>query len=656
VTILALVLVAAAVIVIGLGVSLAALPPGAVSLATRIASVFGLGCATVMFAGTLLVVAGLFTPVALTLVLAAVTGASYVVALRRGSPREHVDSVREELASDRVWLPVGLAVLVLVAVAWLSIPEFPLHGTWRYWADGLEVADVGGMPEASAQWGGQHPPDTSKIGASAFLGALSFVFREEPNAAMALALWLSTVGYAAALLALGRELGLRLVAPALPLLAIAGSTLPGGFILNEEIAWKLTFFQNEDLGRMLAAVAAVLIVASSSERSSLGRMVAGGVVLAAGALAHLIPAVAFGALIAGVVLARLVLDRRRRVVAYAAAALAVAGVMTFVPLALASGDVSLQGAGDSGRYTLYEGKYDPTAMVKGMSRQPREKSERRFYEPPVVTMHRSVEIAVGRELTRAAAVGLGLVCALAAVGAFAFGSREIRLLVAGASVMAAAILAIALLFSYRYSLYIPATFGRRRLFEYLPIPVTLLAFAVVEVIAARVELRRAPFGRALAAAFVAAVVIGTASGSLGAGGSPQQNRYVDAAVLTPCDSRLLVDRDTRGSFQALTGRISVTEGLLPFLRPSIVNDVLRLREEVDRFFADPSGSAAVLRDEEVDYVIAERSPALDSAEGLRRVGTADDLGVYEVESSSSSRERPRPTGSAGYHCFRTVSS
>jgi hypothetical protein len=131
---------------------------------------------------------------------------------------------------------------------------------------------------------------------------------------------------------------------------------------------------------------------------------------------------------------------------------------------------------------------------------------------------------------------------------------------------------------------------------------------------------------------------------------------VDAAVLTPCDSRLLVDRDTRGSFQALTGRISVTEGLLPFLRPSIVNDVLRLREEVDRFFADPSGSAAVLRDEEVDYVIAERSPALDSAEGLRRVGTADDLGVYEVEGSSSSRERPRPTGSAGYHCFRTVSS
>src|SRR5918994_766644 len=121
--ILALVLVAAAVIVIGLGVSLAAFPPGGVSLLTRIASVFGLGCATVVFAGTLLVVVDLFTPVALTLLLAATTACAYVIAFRRGDPRAHVRAVREELASDRFPLLIGLAVLLLVAIAWLSVPE-----------------------------------------------------------------------------------------------------------------------------------------------------------------------------------------------------------------------------------------------------------------------------------------------------------------------------------------------------------------------------------------------------------------------------------------------------------------------------------------------------------------------------------------------------
>jgi hypothetical protein len=654
--ILALVLVAAAVIVIGVGVSLAAFPPGGVSLATRIASVFGLGCATVVFAGTLLVVIDLFTPVALTLLLVVVTGTAYVIAWRRGRPREHLVAVREELSADRFPLLVGLAVVFLVAVAWLSVPEWPLHGTWRYWADGLEIADVGGMPAESAQWGGVHPPDTSKIGASAFLGALSFVFREEPSAGMALALWLSTVGYAAALLAIGRELGLRWSAPALPLLAVAGATLPEGVLVNQEIAWKLQFFQNEDLGRTLAAVAAALLVASLSGRSVLARMVAGGVILAAGALAHLIPAITFGAFVGGVMLARLVVDRDRRYVAYAAAALVVAVAMALVPLSLASGDLSLQGAGDSGRYTLYEGRFDPTAKVKNINRQPREKSERRFYEPPVVTTHRAVEVAVGRELNRAAAVALGLLTVALAVGVFVFAPPGVRLLVTGASVMAAAILAIALLFSYRYSLYIPATFGRRRLFEYLPVPLTMLAVAVVEVVAARVALRRAALGRGIAFAIVAAVVVGTALSGLGASSMPAQNRYLEAAVLTPCDSRLLVDRDTRGSFQALTGRISVTEGLLPFLRPSIVNDVLRLRETVDRFFASPSGSAAVLRDEEVDYVVAERSPELDGAEGLRLTATVKDVGVYEVEERSSSRELPRPTDSAGYRCFRTAPS
>jgi hypothetical protein len=652
-TTLALVLSAAAVIAVGLGVSLAAFPAGAVSVATRIASIFGLGCAAVIFSGTLLVLFGAFEPISLAVLLTVITAPAYVVAFRRAGPRAHLDALREEFAADRVFLLLGLGALVLVAVSWLSVPELSMHGGWRYWSDGLELADRGGVPQSSAQWGAARPPETSKLGGSAFLGALSFVFREHPFAGMSLALWLSTVGYAAGLFALGRELGLRWLAPALALLGITGSSLPAGIVLNWQIGWKFTFFQNEDMGTMLAAVAAAIILASSSKWSSLERVIAGGFVLAAAALAHLIPVIVFGAFIVGVLAARAAVRRHRRHAAFAGGALVLAGVMAVALLTLARGELGWQVGGSSDRYTLFEGGYDPTARVKGLERPPRLKSERRWYQPPVATTRLAAEAAVGRDLTGMTVIILAFLAVLATAATLAFGSVDIRFLIAGSTAMAVAILGIALLFSYRYSLHIPATFGRRRLFEFTAIPLTLLGLAVVEVVAARIALRWASVGRAIAVASVLAVALGTASG-LGAASKPDSPSYLRAAVLTPCDSRLLVDRATRGTFQALTGRISITEGLLPFLRPTVVNDVIRLQEATDQFFADPEGSARILSEQEVDFVIAEINPALDAPGELELMSTVDGLAVYAVERTPSSRDLPRPPESAGYHCFTDV--
>jgi hypothetical protein len=655
-TTLALVLCAAAVIIIGLGVSLAAFPAGEVSVATRIASVFGLGCSAVICLGTVLVLVGAFEPISLAVLLTVITVPAYVVAFRRAGPRAHVNALREEFAADRVFLLLGVGALVLVAVSWLAVPELSLHGGWRYWSDGLELADRGGVPKSTAQWGAAQPPETSKLGGSAFLGALSFVFREQPFAGMSLALWLSAVGYAAGLFALGRELGLKWLAPALALLGITGSSFPGGIVLNKAIGWRFTFFQNEDLSCMLAVVAAAIILASSSERSSLERAIVGailgGIVFAAAAFAHLIPVIVFGAFTAGVLLARAVVGPQRRQMALAGGALVLAGVVTFASLGIGRGEVGWQQAGS--RYTLFEGKYDPTAKVKGLERRPRPKSESRWYKPPAAITRLAAEAAVGRDLTQTTAVILVCLAVAGTAGTLAFGSIGVRLLVVGASAMVVAIVGTALLFSYRYSFHIPGTFGSRRLFPYMAIPLTLLGLALLQVVAARIALRWAVVGRLIAIASVLAVALGTAGG-LGAAGKPDSPSYLRAATLTPCDSRLLVDRATRGTFQALTGRISITEGLLPFLRPTILNDVLRLNEATDRFFAAPEGSARILSEQEVDFVIAEMNPALSATGELELVSTTvDGLAVYAVERAPSSRDLPRPTGSAGYHCFTEV--
>ncbi|MGH3041380.1 MAG: hypothetical protein ACRDNG_06540, partial [Gaiellaceae bacterium] len=538
------VLVTGAVLVIGLGGSLAAFPAAAISFPTRLAAVFGLGCAVVIFIGTVLVLLGAFNPISAAVVAALVTGASFYVGLRRSGWREHLHVVREELEEAQLPLLLGLGVLVFVAIAWMAVPELPMRGAWRYWSDGLELADRGGVPEFTAQWGSALPVAMSKLGGNAFLGELSFVFRDSPFVGMAVASWLSVVGYATGLFALGRELGLRWTAPALPLLGIASSSFPGDVVLTAgRTASKLEFFELENLGRMLAAVAAAIIVSKGTDRSLAGRMTAGGVVLSAAALTHLIPAVAFAALIGGVILIRIATEPGRRQVAWVAGgAAAIAVALTVTPLAAARGEVGFQGAGGSGRYTLYEGRYDPTAGVKGLRIAPRAKSEARWYKPPSTTVRLTAQAAVGRTLGRSGLALLAVFALGAAALTVVYGSHELRLLVGGATAMGLAILGIALLFSYRYSLYAQATFGERRLFEYASIPLILLLLGVLEVGAARVASRSTIASRALALGLV--LVGALAVGNLGTAGKDlrKSDAYLAAAATTPCDSRLLVLR------------------------------------------------------------------------------------------------------------------
>jgi hypothetical protein len=646
------VLVIGAVIVVGLGASLAAFPAGGVAFPTRLAAMFGLGCAVWIFVGTGLVLLNIFTPLAVALVATLVAAALFFVGIRRSSPREHFDALREEFDQSSTLLFVGLGVLVFVAISWLAAPELPMRGGWRYWSDGLELADQGGVPEFTAQWGAALPVAMSKLGANSLLGELSFVFRDAPFVGMGVALWLSVLGYATGLFALGRELGLRWMAPVLPLLGIASVSLPGEFVLNAgRTSSKLEFYEHEDLGRMLAAVAAAIAVSTGKDESSVGRIVAGGVVLAAAALTHLIPAIVFAALIVGVLIARIASGPHRAQAARAGAGVfAVAVVLVAAPLAAAKGTVGFQGAGSPERYALLQGRYDPTAAVKGLRIPPRLKSEARWYRPPATTIRRAAQAAVGRDLRMAGVAALGILGVIGALVVIAFGSHELRALVTGAALMAVTILGVALAFSYRYELYIQATFGERRLFEYASIPLILLVLALTELGLTRLEatsrLAAGALGlSALLATAIAIGIVGTTGRDLN-----RPDAFLAAAATTPCDSRLLVGRPrTRGSFQALTGRISITEGLEPFLRPSIVNSVLSVRDAATRFLHDPDEFSSVLRQYEVDFVLARESASLDQARELEFLREVDGISVYEVQADARST-LPRPTKSPGYDC------
>jgi hypothetical protein len=303
---------------------------------------------------------------------------------------------------------------------------------------------------------------------------------------------------------------------------------------------------------------------------------------------------------------------------------------------------------------LVEGRYDPTARMKGLSLAPRPKSDARWYQAPATTARLAAEASVGRSLGRTSAVLVAVVVLALAGVIFAFGTLDHRCLAVGALLMWAGLLGAGLFFSFQYGLWAQGTFGERRLFEYASLPLVLIGATALQIAAERLEGRRSLAGRALgiAAALVALLL---SLRSLGVSDERGTMRYIAAAATTPCDTRLLVDHVTRGSFQALAGRISVTEGLVPFLRPDLVNEAVALREESRAFFKSPEDSPRLLAREEVDFVLTTRADRLERADSLRFVREVDGVSVYEVDRTEGGERLPRPTASPGYDCLMSPS-
>ncbi|HYU56741.1 MAG TPA: hypothetical protein VEO00_01655, partial [Actinomycetota bacterium] len=204
----ALVLLSVVVLVPGLGATLALWRPGEVGLPTRMALAAGFGYAIwALIAFALAMLHALRAPVLVPL-MAAATAGLWWFGLRRGSLAAHVRAVRDEVRADPWTMVAGLLVLIGLAVVrgtYSSLLDLRGASPFRYWADGLEIADGGRIPDLTLQWGMAMVPTVSKVMLNAFNASASFVLGTNALHALGPLLWLSSVGLATAFWALGRE-------------------------------------------------------------------------------------------------------------------------------------------------------------------------------------------------------------------------------------------------------------------------------------------------------------------------------------------------------------------------------------------------------------------------------------------------------------------
>ena len=659
------------VLVPGAGAMLAVYPPGRAGVATRIALAFALGYAAVGLTATALVIAHVLSSSSFLLTLTAVTVALWAAALRRGRPGEHVAAIREELAEDRLAIAVGLVVLLAIAVVRLrSSPllDFQMFGPWRYWADGLELADAGRVPAESLQWGALYTPAISKLVLNSFHAGSSYLLGASPLPAMGALLWVASTGLAAGLWALGRELGLRLLSPLLPLLTLT--------LLNDELRRNLDVYTAENVGRMVAVCGLVVGIRALRDRDGWLEPAIAAVLFGAGFATHGVPVVALMIALGWYGVARLVLERDRVAVAERMAAIAVAAPALTVALLLsAGGTIGFQGASGADRYRSFGADVDPTASLLAGTVQHSPTGTGHWFVPPhgigtdALRTVTTVDDPPRLLLWAIPAVALAAAVLLARRQSADLGSAAIMAVGLGASLVA-----LAFLFSYRYRTQIPGRFGIDREFDYLPLGLVILVLAALEPAAAWLGRLRAWAPAAVVAvavalpAVAAGATVGPARTSYHANGVKALSILDWVAAHVPCDARILPDRVTLGTFVATTGRVSVVEGMGPYLRPEMLHPVLADVLRAHRFFQRPSGGRGFLRREGVDYVIVVKDVRIGSMVGtldagvdpaafagvgfLRRVHTSPEADVYRVRGSGRTRGFPDPADYAGLACTR----
>jgi hypothetical protein len=661
--------VSAFVLVPGTGAAFAAYGPGRVNLPTRLALIFGLGFALTGGAGFLLTILRVMHPVPFFALVAVGTAAVWVVAARRWSLRDQLRALSEELRGDPWTLGVGLAVLVGFAVLRLGfLGHFPVISPFRYWVDGLEIADIGRIPAASLQYGRLYPPATSKVYLNAFNAGISFAVARDSVAALRVLLWVGSVGVFVALWAVGRELGFRLTAILLPVLVVANRVN-----LNREMTVDLASYKAEIFGRMLAFTALAMAIRALRERQGWTDAMFAGGMFAVAAGTHLVPVLAALAMLGGYGVARLVIDREvRRPIQHAAVMGLVAGILAAGILYLPRGDIGFQGAQSPGQYQETGASFDETQYLYTGKIRPL-KEHGLFYIPPKQVWHGYVvrQFNLGPKFPRAIELGFvvaGLAIALAVVMLIWF-PTHLRAVGFTGIALAAGALTIALVFSFRYDVYVPAWFGMRRLFDYNAIPIVLIGLGLIE--AGLLWLRRVRSWLPVAAAVV--LVIGISAWIMPSSRAKPQEGTDDKAVElvnwirrdTPCDARLLLTQRTVGLFKSLTGRVVILEGMGPFLRPDILSDVVDLALDARAFFADPISQERFLSDQGVDYVIVPKGfrvgyggpigrvppGRLDGVPFLRLVVQSPAFNAYQVLTPASPGRFVDPTGKAGYRCL-----
>jgi hypothetical protein len=659
----------AMVLVPGVVASMAVYGPGTIPLPTRLAVVFALGYVVPGFVAYVLALLHILEPIVFFLVLGATTAALVVRARRLGGVRAHGHALVQEIRSEPWTAGVGLAVFVAILV--LRVFYLPGAYTLRYWVDATEIADAGHIPHDTLMYGTFYPTVTSKVFLNVFNAGAVFAAGRGPFGPLGALLWIASVGLAASMWAVGRELGLRNLAPALPLLLVTNKT-----ILATEITRDLGGYKAETFGRMLAFCALAIGVRAFRDRRRTDLLVT-AVLLGVTMATHLVPFVVVVSMLGAYWVARVILDMDRRLVLSLGAASVIAGVaLGGIILILPRGDIGLEGARGSQATTPAAGFDETYFLYTGNFRPLHDDASGPWYIRPkgVVEafMAKGIHLGRGSPFHRSRipiAIGLGIASLLLAAVMLRWFPEDLRPIGLVAVGLAGALLLVTLFFSYRYNLWVEGTFGVRRLFEYGSIPLVLLALAVLEV-GVRALGRIRPMATVAAGAaivvLVGAILIPRSHPGPKRAATAKRNVAIADIIhrLVPCQARILADVRTVGFFRAMTGRVGVLEGMGPYLRPPMLHDVDRLLLSARAFFADPATHADFLVDQGIDYVVlikgidvGYRAPvAAGSGEGLaelpflRVITTGEGVQIYQVVGLARGTGFVDPIGVPGYRC------
>lgn len=665
------------VIVPGLGATLAVFKGGQARLPTQLACVFGLGFVTLSGWGFLLILLRIFNPVTLWTGLALLTGAFYIIGLRRSGLAERASALRDEIREDGFVNAIGLIAVAVFAFGMTrgqsALLNFGVANPFRYWSDGLEIAEAGQVPSETLQWGQLFTPAVSKLSFNALNGAFSFL-SDNPLDVMGPSLILALVGCSFAGWAFGRELGLRFTAPLMVILAGPGTLMFKRSLLISGQRW----YAGETFARV--ALVTGLVLALNALRNE-GRplvVVAAGVALGVAGTTHLIPTgLGIGFLCFYAVFLMVWEGRFRHILTVGLVAGGIVSLFMLSGLLWSGGNAAFDTVDRDREMDTQGGTFDPSRFFSsGVADQPKEiqpasraeMNDGWYYLPGTIFedyVATSMTIEVDGSLPAVMFVSVGLIALLLLFLA----PRPLRPVAIAGFAMWASLLIIAIFMSSAYETYVPGSFGRRRLWSYstffpLVIGVTLLEVAL------QLLFKVKSWISTMASALIVFVAL------FGAKPPPvERNERIEGAHSVaamnwisenlPCDARLMANQRTGGTFQAMTGRVAVTEGMAPYLRPEMSIEVIDLLFDGRAFFKDPAGNESVLNEYGVDYVLVakrrylfDRKPALlgrfpaarvAEAEGLELIHESRLMDVYEVENPGTAAW-PHPNEYSGYVC------
>jgi hypothetical protein len=612
-SVLLLALVACMLAIPGVGASFAAFAPGELSFVTWSASVFALGYAAAGGCSFILASAHAFWLSFFIPLWVVVSAVLWFLALRRASLRDHLHGLLVDIRDQRYPLLLGGVVVAAVLIIHLGFLHYVVGPRYIYYLNGIEIANSHGTPSQTLEYGQSWPQATDKIFHDAFAGVL-VLFDRNPLIGPGVLLCVSLLGAALGLWASAWELGIRRTGGLLPLLLLGN-----GVIFNTGFSDAFTEYRAEDFGRAIAFCALALAIFAIRKKKWRPAVIA-GLALAVASGTHLVPVVVVVLAICLFAVAQLIRDRSKSAWIATLRALVIVGassaVIGLIIRVFAGGSFGLTGASNQAAYASFRGKFDPTAYLD-MGTFPPIRS-RTPYMPAHKVVDDFVTAALGIHVPTVTALLLLLGALVATVLLFVLVPTDLRTVGVVGLGLWAGLVVVSLFFSYRYHIYIDATFGVRRLGIYASLGPVLLGLGVLEGLLLLIE-RLLPLPEptrppALIAAAAVPVLVLTVWLFPSSGLSSQLHRVSQDRITftdwvrahTSCGARFLVNQRSEGPITSLTGREALTEGMGPYLRPSVLPYVVNLMLRTQQFYLHPQENEALLRQYDITYVVVAR--------------------------------------------------